>query len=58
VVTKNSGGVMTQPKLQAAHDLGIDVVMIRRPALPTGVRTVGTVDDAEAWVLSRDSGAG
>lgn len=58
VVTKNSGGVMTHAKLDAAHDLGIAVVMIRRPALPTGVRTVETVEDAEAWVLSRDSGAG
>ena len=53
VVTKNSGGTMTQAKLQAAQDLGIDVVMIRRPDLPNGVRTVATVDDAEGWVLRR-----
>jgi len=58
VVTKNSGGSMTRAKLQAAQDLGIDVVMIRRPALPDGVRAVGTVEEAQAWVLSRGSGAG
>lgn len=61
LVTKNSGGAMTRAKVQAAQDLGVDVVMIRRPAFPDGVRAVGTVEDAQAWVwevLSRDSGAG
>ncbi|MFN8073468.1 MAG: cobalt-precorrin-6A reductase [Mycobacterium sp.] len=53
LVTKNSGGEMTRAKLQAAHDLGIDVIMIQRPPLPAGVSVVGSVDDAEAWVLSR-----
>ena len=53
VVTKNSGGAMTRAKMDAARDLGIDVVMIRRPALPQGVRVVESVDDAHAWVLSR-----
>jgi precorrin-6A/cobalt-precorrin-6A reductase len=56
VVTKNSGGSMTRAKLQAAQSLGIDVVMIDRPALPNAVHTVGTVDQAAAWVLSRGSG--
>jgi len=56
VVTKNSGGSMTRAKLQAAQSLGIDVVMIDRPALPDEVRAVGTVDEAAAWVLSRGSG--
>jgi len=55
VVTKNSGGAMTRAKLEAAQALGVDVVMIQRPALPPGVRVVGSVDDAQAWVLSRDS---
>lgn len=57
VVTKNSGGAMTQAKLQAAQSLGVDVMMIRRPALPAGVQAVGTVDDAERWLLSRGGGA-
>ena len=50
LVTKNSGGAMTRPKLDAAAALGVDVVMIDRPAPPAGVRTVSTVDDAVAWV--------
>lgn len=54
VVTKNSGGALTQPKLHAAQDLGIDVLMIQRPGLPPGVRAVGSVDEAEAWVLNRE----
>ncbi len=61
LVTKNSGGAMTRAKILAAQDLGVDVVMVRRPALPNGVRAVGTVEDAQAWVwevLNRDSGAG
>jgi precorrin-6A/cobalt-precorrin-6A reductase len=50
LVTKNSGGEMTRPKLDAAAALSIPVVMVERPALPPGVRTVTTVDDAVAWV--------
>jgi len=50
LVTKNSGGAMTRPKLDAAAALSIPVVMVERPALPPGVRTVTTVDDAVAWV--------
>lgn len=58
VVTKNSGGALTHAKLHAARDLGVDVVMIQRPALPPGVRAVGTVEDAETWVLSRGTDGG
>lgn len=52
VVTKNSGGDMTRPKLDAAAALGIPVVMVHRPPLPPGIRTVATVEDAVAWVRS------
>jgi precorrin-6A/cobalt-precorrin-6A reductase len=52
MVTKNSGGEMTRPKLDAAAALGISVVMVDRPPLPDGVATVSTVDDAVAWVSS------
>ena len=52
LVTKNSGGAMTRPKLDAAAALGIPVVMVDRPALPPDVTTVSTVDDAAAWVRS------
>ncbi|MEZ5130687.1 MAG: cobalt-precorrin-6A reductase [Mycobacterium sp.] len=53
LVTKNSGGAMTRAKLDAAADLGIDVVMIRRPALPVGVRVVGSVGAAADWVFGQ-----
>jgi precorrin-6A/cobalt-precorrin-6A reductase len=52
LVTKNSGGQMTRPKLDAAAALGVAVVMVDRPPLPPGVATVSTVDDAVAWVRS------
>jgi precorrin-6A/cobalt-precorrin-6A reductase len=52
LVTKNSGGDMTRPKLDAAAALGISVVMVDRPALPGGVTAVSTMDDAVAWVRS------
>ncbi len=52
LVTKNSGGEMTRPKLDAAAALRVSVVMVNRPALPDGVTAVSTVDDAVAWVRS------
>ncbi len=50
LVTKNSGGDMTRAKLDAAAALDVPVVMVARPALPAGVRTVGTVVEAVEWV--------
>ncbi|PND56950.1 cobalt-precorrin-6A reductase [Mycobacterium sp. ENV421] len=50
LVTKNSGGALTEAKLAAARDLGVTVVMIDRPPLPAGVTAVDTVDEAAAWV--------
>jgi precorrin-6A/cobalt-precorrin-6A reductase len=55
LVTKNSGGAMTRPKLDAAAELGVAVVMVDRPPLPPNVATVDTVDDAADWVRSTDS---
>ncbi|MGV0837925.1 cobalt-precorrin-6A reductase [Mycolicibacterium thermoresistibile] len=52
LVTKNSGGAMTRPKLDAAADLGVAVVMMDRPTLPPGVVAVPTVADAVDWVRS------
>ncbi|WP_310767352.1 cobalt-precorrin-6A reductase [Mycobacterium sp. Z3061] len=51
LVTKNSGGEMTRGKLDAAAALGIPVVMVERPPLPQGVRTVSTVAAAARWVM-------
>jgi precorrin-6A/cobalt-precorrin-6A reductase len=50
LVTKNSGGAMTRPKLDAAAALGVAVVMVDRPPPPPDVATVTTVDDAVEWV--------
>jgi precorrin-6A/cobalt-precorrin-6A reductase len=50
LVTKNSGGDLTRSKLAAAEDLGIDIVMIDRPAIPAEVPRAATVAEAVDWV--------
>ena len=52
LVTKDSGGELTSGKLDAARDLGLPVVMIRRPA-PAGAASVPAVADAVRWVLDQ-----
>ncbi|TQS45661.1 cobalt-precorrin-6A reductase [Cryptosporangium phraense] len=52
VVTKDSGGSATYPKLAAARELGLPVVMIDRPAPPPDVTTVLTPTDAAQWLAS------
>ena len=55
LVTKNSGGALTQAKLDAARALDIDVIMIDRPALPSGVAVVCSIQEAVEWALSPGS---
>jgi precorrin-6A/cobalt-precorrin-6A reductase len=50
LVTKNSGGPMTSAKLDAARDLDLQVVMVRRPPLPPGSVAVPTVAEAVQWI--------
>jgi precorrin-6A/cobalt-precorrin-6A reductase len=55
LVTKNSGGALTAGKLTAARELGLPVVMIRRPPLATApdcsVPGCSSPGDAVSWLL-------
>ncbi|MEV8211346.1 cobalt-precorrin-6A reductase [Streptomyces sp. NPDC079189] len=55
LVTKDSGGDATAPKLAAAREAGIPVVVVHRPPVPVGVPVVGTPELAVDWLagLSR-----
>jgi precorrin-6A/cobalt-precorrin-6A reductase len=57
LVTRNSGGAATAPKLAAARELGVRVVMVDRPPPPPGP-VVATPDEAVAWVGGYVPGVG
>ncbi|MEB8344117.1 cobalt-precorrin-6A reductase [Streptomyces endophyticus] len=50
LVTKDSGGAATSPKLVAAREAGIPVVVVRRPPVPDGVPVATTVESAVEWL--------
>ncbi|MDX7953552.1 cobalt-precorrin-6A reductase, partial [Lichenihabitans sp. Uapishka_5] len=49
LVTKNSGGTASAPKLAAARHLGIPVLMVARPLIPARAET-DRLDDVLAWI--------
>ncbi len=52
IVAKNSGGAATYAKMAAARALGIEVLLLRRPALPD-VASVEGAEAALAWLDAR-----
>ena len=52
IVSQNSGGQGSWPKIEAARELGLPVAMIRRPPQPDGLK-INTVAEAISWVRRR-----
>ncbi|OLZ65180.1 cobalt-precorrin-6A reductase [Streptomyces amritsarensis] len=50
LVTKDSGGSATSPKLAAAREAGIPVLVVRRPPVPEGVAQTDSVDAVLDWL--------
>jgi precorrin-6A/cobalt-precorrin-6A reductase len=57
LISKNSGGVSTQAKLDAARALAIPVFMIERPVLPSATAEFSTIESClkglEHWLRER-----
>ncbi|MFF7788536.1 cobalt-precorrin-6A reductase [Streptomyces sp. NPDC007991] len=58
VVTKDSGGAATAPKLTAAREAALPVLVIRRPPAPEGVPLVPGPEEAARWVGEWSRGRG
>ena len=58
LVTKDSGGVATAPKLTAAREAGLPVVVVRRPPVPEGVQVAAGPEEALRWLAATFPDAG
>lgn len=59
LISKNSGSAATEPKLQVARELGLPVLVLRRPLLPEVDRVFRGVEelvDGLAWFGGSDRG--
>ncbi len=52
LICRNLGGRASRPKLDAALELGLQVILIDRPLMPAGVRVVYGVESAKSWLDS------
>jgi precorrin-6A/cobalt-precorrin-6A reductase len=52
IVSKNSGGSATYSKIIAARELGIKVIMVKRPPVPAGEQ-VADVESAVMWLCNK-----
>ncbi|MCX4528779.1 MULTISPECIES: cobalt-precorrin-6A reductase [unclassified Streptomyces] len=50
LVTKDSGGSATSPKLTAAREAAIPVLLVRRPPVPAGVPETASVPAVVSWL--------
>lgn len=52
LVVKDSGSAEARTKLDAARDVGVEVLLLRRPPSPPGLAAVETVEEALAWAVA------
>ena len=57
IVTRNTGGQGSWPKIEAARELGLPIAMIRRPLQAEGLK-INTVAEAISWVRRRVTSVG
>ncbi|TDT40349.1 precorrin-6A/cobalt-precorrin-6A reductase [Halospina denitrificans] len=50
LVTKNSGGQAARPKLDAAREAGIPVVIVDRPTLPPATHSFDSLEAVTTWL--------
>lgn len=51
LISKNSGSVATEPKLEVARELGVPVLILKRPVLPEVDRQFGSLTDLATVLL-------